>query len=60
MSYIQFFIYFPAVTKVICPAQQPTILPFLAIVEFYRESEETVLAKANKKNWAKQHPELLC
>ena len=45
MSYIQVFIYFP-VTKVICPAQQPKILPFLAIVEFYRESKENCVGRS--------------
>ena len=39
--------------QVIFPAQEST-------VAFYRESEETMLAGAHKKNWAKQHSELLC
>ena len=39
--------------QVISLAQEST-------VQFYRESEGTVLAETNKKNWAKQHSELLC
>ena len=49
-----------SMTLVIFPAQKSKILPFLTTVEFYKKSEEALLAEAHKKNWAKQLSELLC